>query len=52
MKKIIIKKWLDDHNINLPDERIDLLIAMLASEDERQKKQNTKNSSKNILKDK
>lgn len=30
--KNIIKTWLKDHQIELPDERIDLLITMLKSE--------------------
>ena len=30
--KNIIKKWLKDHQIELPDERIDILITMLKSE--------------------
>ena len=30
--KNIIKTWLKDHSISLPEERIDLLITMLKSE--------------------
>ena len=30
--KDIIKTWLSDHEISLPEERIDLLITMLKSE--------------------
>jgi len=30
--KNIIKTWLKDHQISLPDERIELLITMLKSE--------------------
>ena len=33
MKKEIIKKWLEDHDINLPEERIDILVKMLENEE-------------------